>query len=78
MESRHKAMLTFNVSSTIQRVNIGYFTSTPVIHRNAQTEAISVLLHLHANAIRLPIVENNSPYNEYPFNTGTQCATLLQ
>jgi len=32
-----------------------FVTFTFAIQRNVQTEAISVLLHLHVNAIRLPI-----------------------
>lgn len=51
-------------------IHPAFVTFTFAIHRNAQTMAISVLLHLHMNAIRLPIAEDNSSQSEYPFNIG--------
>jgi len=47
-----------------------FVTFTSEIHRNAQTKAILVLLHLHMNAVRLTIEDNSSQSGYIPFNTG--------
>lgn len=58
---------------SIAIIHPAFVTFTFAIHRNAQTTAIAILLHLHMNAIRLPIAEDNSSQSEYPFNTVPRC-----
>lgn len=61
-------MLMFLDSTTI--IYPAFVTFTSAIHRRSK---LLVLLHLHMNATRLPIAEDNSSQSEYPFNTVPRC-----